>query len=182
MTNEFKHEKDALVKRMNKLIDERSVEGEQGQIDFNDDTKKIFKHIEEGLKERTKEYTQLLHFNNIVSGFLNITMKEDAEETANERVKISNIQSIDRELKSMADVYGTEDEDSEQRAVIDRDASSKDPLKKLKEKMKKADRKPQPKRNDHFGLSGEAISDQMLQYDTVRKAKNKKEKKKKANP
>jgi len=183
MKDEFKREKEALVKRMNKLIEERSVEGEQGQIDFNKKTKGIFEHIETGLRNRTKEYTQLLHFNNIVSGFLNITMKEDAEETANERVKISNIQSIDRELKSMAGVYDPEDKEGEQKAVIDRDASSKDPLKELKEKMKKADRKPPTQFNENFDISGETISDQMLQFKTVEEAKRKeKEKKKKANP
>ena len=92
MKAEFKREKEALVDRMNKLIKDREVqEKNKGEIDFDlKDTKDTIDQIEIGLKTRAKEYTQLLHFNNIVSGFLDITRADDVEETATERVKISN--------------------------------------------------------------------------------------------
>ncbi|MDC0254461.1 hypothetical protein OAK75_06140 [Bacteriovoracales bacterium] len=169
MKDEFEKEKKALVGRMNKLIKDREVqEKNKGEIDFDlKDTKETFDQIEIGLKTRAKEYTQLLHFNNIVSGFLDITRADDVEETATERVKISNIRTIERELESTAKGITSGPEDGKG-AVKD---TKKKYLSELKKKLKKYGGKGREKGKEDLEMSAETISDKILQYDTIEERK-----------
>ena len=169
MKAEFKREKEALVDRMNKLIKDREVqEKNKGEIDFDlKDTKDTIDQIEIGLKTRAKEYTQLLHFNNIVSGFLDITRADDVEETATERVKISNIRAIERELESTAKGITSGDEDGKG-AVKD---TKKKYLSELKKKLKKHGGKGREKGKKDLEMNAETISDKILQYDTIEERK-----------
>ena len=66
----MKRKRMRIVSRMNRKIGGRTVqsaEGNKAEIDF-EESKKVFDQIEVGLKTRVNDYTQVLHFNNIVSG------------------------------------------------------------------------------------------------------------------
>ena len=179
MKVEYENEKKALISRMNRKIRGRTVqssEGNDAEIDF-EKSKQTFDQIEVGLKTRTKEYTQLLHFNNIVSGFLEITKVDDAEETEQEKLKISNIRTIQREMKSMAKgtLYGSTKPEGEARAAVrnERAPSEKEkPLEELEKMVKKSGTSKISTDSTDLKMSGETISDKILQYDTIEKVKN----------
>jgi len=178
MKAEYENEKKALISRMNRKIKGRSVQSSEGndlEIDFKK-SEETFEQIEVGLRSRAKEYTELLHFNNIVSGFLDITKKEDQGDTEKERVKISNIRTIKREMKSLAKgtLYESEEgEEGVRSAVGPKRKPSEDekPLEELEKRLKKSGGSKDSKNNTDLGMNVEDISDKILQYDTIEKAK-----------
>ncbi len=178
MKTEYENEKKALISRMNRKIKGRAVqssEGNEAEIDF-EKSKETFDQIEIGLKTRAKEYTKLLHFNNIVSGFLEITKVDDAQETEQEKVKISNIRTIQREMKSMAKgtLYGGGKPEGDGRTAIrnERGPTEKEkPLEELEKMVKKSGASKVSNDSTDLKMSGETISDKILQYDTIEEAK-----------
>jgi len=180
MKTEYEKEKKALISRMNRKIKGRTVqstEGNQAEIDL-EDSKETFEQIETGLRTRVDEYTQVIHFNNIVSGFLEITKMDDAVETEQERVKISNIRTIKREMKSMAKgtLYGPKDSEGEGRTAVRNERTPSEdekPLEELEKRLKKSGGQQSSTESTELELSAEAISDKILQYKTIEDIKTK---------
>ncbi|MEC7183406.1 MAG: hypothetical protein VXW15_11880, partial [Bdellovibrionota bacterium] len=153
----------------------QSSEGNDLEIDFKK-SEETFEQIEVGLRSRAKEYTELLHFNNIVSGFLDITKKEDQGDTEQERVKISNIRTIKREIKSLAKgtLYESEEGEGGVRSAVGpkrKPSEDEKPLEELEKRLKKSGGGKDSKNNTDLGMNVEDISDKILQYDTIEKAK-----------
>ena len=176
MKAEYENEKKALISRMNKKIRRRevqSIDGNNGKINFDaKKTAEVFEQIEVGLRSRAKEYTELLHFDNIVSGFLEITKKEDQGDTAQERAKISNIRAIQREMKSLAKgtLYESEGDKAEGRSAVTqkrKPSKGDNPLGEIEKRLKKSGGSKNFKNNTDLGMNVEDISDKMLQYDTI---------------
>jgi hypothetical protein len=98
ITAQFKAEKKAVISALNKKISDRSIEDKKpaagGPPPPVEDTKvKKLTEIKKEMDEKPKGYQELVHFNNIISGFLEI------ESTANGKSeKMANTHSLFREL------------------------------------------------------------------------------------
>jgi len=89
-------EKEQLIKSLNDQID-ATTSKEEGKFDFADSNSKDLEKLEKIHKElssKTESYAQLIHFNNVVSGFLDIEEKGGK--------KKQNTASIKRELANSA--------------------------------------------------------------------------------
>jgi hypothetical protein len=111
ITQRYENEKDALIESMNARLEKTSSE-KDGMIDITPGSKDLVKltKIHEELSAKTESYTQLIHYNNIVTGFLEIQDKDGNS-------KGRNTASIKKELENSAYT-----EDSMQKLGIDKTA------------------------------------------------------------
>lgn len=91
----YENEKEELIKAMNERM-ESKASTKDGEIDLvsvgsDSDMDKLIK-IHEELSSKTEQYAQLIHFNNVVSGFLDIDQKgkETRKNTASIQREIAN--------------------------------------------------------------------------------------------
>ena len=100
ISQRYENEKEALIQSMNEKLEATSSD-KDGMIDItqgsNDYTK--LKKIHDELSAKTENYTQLIHYNNIVTGFLEI---KDQDGNSKGR----NTASIQKELENSAYVEG----------------------------------------------------------------------------
>ncbi|CBW26555.1 conserved hypothetical protein [Halobacteriovorax marinus SJ] len=91
----YENEKEALIESMNKRMEE-TASTNNGVIDTSAGSKDIKKleKIHKELSSKTEQYAQLIHFNNIVAGFLEV-----GEDQENAR---RNTASISREVENSA--------------------------------------------------------------------------------
>ena len=113
----YENEKLELIKSMNKRIEDRASSN-AGTIDITPGSSDIEKlgRIHEELSSKTEQYAQLIHFNNVVSGFLEIGEGEDARmNTASIQREIANSAFSEKNLEgsSMADAYANQTENLE---------------------------------------------------------------------
>lgn len=72
----YESERIARIEQLNKRIDAKTISADEESLSKSTGTKGKLQKIGEELASKTKRYTELVHFNNIVSGFL---ATEDAQ-------------------------------------------------------------------------------------------------------
>jgi len=91
----YKAKKDALLRNMADELDKHTIAGKEMDLSNDSTDLKMLKKIEAELKGKTQEFAELVHFNNIVSGYLDTTTGE-----GDDAQKSSNTASLQRELDS----------------------------------------------------------------------------------
>lgn len=105
----YKNKKDALLADFADRIDDMTVSGDKLNTDqSSEDIAKLMK-IREGLKNDTQKFAELVHFNNIVSSYLQI---EDSEGNSSK-----NTAALSRELASNAFTKENRDKNSSEHKV-----------------------------------------------------------------
>ncbi len=117
----YENEKLELIKSMNEKMDSQSS-ASNGVIDIasagrGSDKEKLEK-IHEELSSKTEQYAQLIHFNNVVSGFLDVDQegKESRKNTASIQREIANSAFSEENLANtpgLATKYANQTEDLE---------------------------------------------------------------------
>gem|GEM_PF-7097332 len=157
--NQFKQEKEELVNQLAK------------RINATDKTEGNKTAIAKELKSRAKEYAQLLHYNNIVSGYLKVT--ETNPTKPEEKKETLNTALMFRELEDNAYVASGRDVASGEGGKAEPiEGSTAENIKQLKEKIEEAGIKKPAKVENPVNITVDQINEQMLLYDVPKSGEN----------
>ena len=149
----YKEEKTALVDSLKSKINKTYIASEE--ITMEDHSEEIGV-IEKGLNNKVQNYKELIHFNNIVSGYLNIT-----NDTSDEGQ--TNTSAMFHELENSA--YDNEDDRSPSSGTSDYDTVG------LREKIENAGYTDNRDQQDSTTLGVKEINDHLLNYSEEQKVK-----------
>lgn len=140
----YQTEQQALIDQLAKKIESRTLEKALPE----EQKEKIDKIIEE-LSSRPKEFTQLVHFNNMISGYLTVTA---------DGKRSKNYQSIFREIAPMEDEKGAQDIEEKKR------------VERLKQRLAEHSISVSATKKEVQGISVEALNNAVLIYQTEKMA------------
>lgn len=112
----YANEREYLILRMSEELRKKTLSGKsKEQIDFKKpETLRKIEEINTALSQRTEEYKQLIHFNNIVSGYISLSGEFEKDEKDKGQI---NVASIYREIKGSAYSKKEKGEESAQNEI-----------------------------------------------------------------
>lgn len=147
-------ERQAIVDKMKEKIESRTVASDSKG--FETEVTKL-EQIQKELAQQGDDYKQLIHYNNIVSGFLSVADSSD-------KIVGTNVQSIQRELSDSA---FDQSKDGKRSPASAGDTGYFDDLaKKLGEMVKDKDNKDQDSKHDATPISTGTINENVFKYES----------------
>ncbi len=154
----YEIERANIIKQLSENIKTTSV-SESGDSLSSLDNQKTLEKIQKGLESASQEYKELVHFNNIISGYFEVIDSDNKKLGANTR-------SIAHEMRDSA---FAKEKDSRDPANYDSDDFQE--LEKITSKIteKSTEEKADDSTRGNAALSPDQINDLMLNYDELQK-------------
>ncbi len=168
IADEFEAEKQAIIDSLNKVKEVRGVASVDPQNPNSQAQKPDLEKVKDELMEDAVKYKEIIHFNNIITGYLETVRNKEDENGEIVQERGVNTAALLREVNDSA--YDAKNQDEDQRNPANNDGYNQGDFNQIKETLaKRAKENPEQSTGDEkspVSIGTDVINKEFLNYDT----------------